>query len=133
MAKKEKKAKEESKASAKEVEELILELGRIGTPSNLIGQTLRDEHNIQNVKELTGKRITKILRDSNAAPKLPADVEALIKSAIAIKKHLAKHKQDVEARYGLNLTESKIRRLAKYYRRAKILPPDWKYESEAHT
>ncbi|HIJ99162.1 TPA: 30S ribosomal protein S15, partial [archaeon] len=68
-----------------------------------------------------------ILRENNLAPKLPADLNALIQKAASIRKHVATHKIDLEARYGLMLTESKIRSLAKYYKREKVLPVDWKY------
>src|SRR3989344_4160262 len=126
--KKTKKAEpKEKKLSTQEVTETILDLARTGTPSVKIGHILKEEHGILNVKELTGKRITQILRENNLAPKLPADLNALIQKAASIRKHVATHKIDLEARYGLMLTESKIRSLAKYYKREKVLPVDWKY------
>lgn len=130
---KEKKPKKESTLSAKEAEEIILDLGRSGITTEKIGQILKDEHGVQSIKELAGKRISKILSENNLAPKLPADMDALMKSALAIKKHLGKNRSDTAARYGLLLAESKIRKLARYYKRAKVLPPDWKYETEVQT
>ncbi len=130
-AKKQKTASKTAKSvSQKEAEEIILDLGRSGISSEKIGQILKDEHGVQSFKELSGKRISKILRENNAAPKLPADLDSLMKSALATKKHLIKHKTDVAAQYGLMLAESKIRKLAKYYRNTKVLPAGWKYESE---
>ena len=120
----------ESKLGVPEVTEIILDLARTGTSSVKIGQTLKEVHGVLNVKELTGKRITQILRENNLAPKLPADLNALIQKAVAIRKHRATHKMDEEAKYGLILTESTIRKLAKYYRREGVLPADWKYEVE---
>ena len=134
-SRKPKKQKAEKKSieltlSQKEAEDAIIELGRSGIAAEKIGQILKDEHGVQSVQELTGKKISKILSENNAAPKLPADMDSLMKSALAIKKHLIRHKSDTAARYGLLLTESKIRKLSRYYRRSRVLPPDWKYESE---
>ena len=122
-----------STLSQKAAEDAIIELGRSGISSERIGQILKDEHGVQSTKELTGKRISKILIDSGTAPKLPADIGALMKKSLAIKKHLIKNKSDVAARYGLLLAESQIRKLGRYYRRTKVLPPDWKYESEVQS
>jgi len=41
------------------------------------------------------------------------------------------NKQDMTAKKGLQFTESKIRRLGKYYKNNKKLAPDWKYDFEA--
>ena len=38
------------------------------------------------------------------------------------------NKQDQTAKRGLQLTESKINRSAKYYRKEKKLAVDWKYD-----
>ncbi len=122
-----------SKQSAQEITEIILDLARSGTPSVKIGQILKEEHGVFNVKELTGKRIVQILRENNLSPKLPADLNALVQKAATIRKHVATHKIDLEAKYGLMLTESKIRKLAKYYRREGVLPAAWKYEAEERT
>jgi small subunit ribosomal protein S15 len=54
----------------------------------------------------------------------------LLKKAKNIRNHLEKHKGDGRSRHGLELVESKIRRLGKYYRRKKMLPADWKYDPE---
>ena len=121
-------APKESKLGVQDAVEAVLDLGRTGTTSVKIGQILKEEHGVSNIKELTGKRIVQILRENNLAPKLPADLNALIQKATTIRKHLATHKMDVESKHGLMLTESKIRKLAKYYRRKGILPVSWKYE-----
>ncbi len=121
--------KKESKLSDREVIDIIVDLGRTATPSVKIGQILRDAHGVANVKQLTGKRIGEILVENGAAPKVPSDIDALIKKAATIRKHLVTHKIDIEAKYGLMLTESKIRKLAKYYRREGVLPANWKYEA----
>ena len=119
----------ESKLSPNEITDLILDLSRSGYTAPKIGETLRTEHGVLNVKEVTGKRIVQLLRENNLAPKLPPDIQSLIEKAAEIRKHRATHRMDLEAKYGLGLTESKIRKLAKYYKRHGILPADWKYEA----
>ena len=37
--------------------------------------------------------------------------------------------QDKDSKYRLILVESRIHRLSRYYKRTRVLPPDWKYES----
>ena len=37
--------------------------------------------------------------------------------------------QDKDAKFHLILVESRIHRLARYYKKTKKLPPNWKYES----
>lgn len=119
----------ESKLSANEITDLIMDLSRSGYSAPKIGETLRSEHGVLNVKGATGKRIVQLLRENNLAPKLPPDIQSLIGKAADIRKHFATHRMDLEAKYGLGLTESKIRKLAKYYKRHGILPADWKYEA----
>jgi len=137
-SRKPKKQKAEKKSieltlSQKEAEDAIIELGRTGIAAEKIGQILKSEHGVLNVKEVAGKRIGQILADNNLAPKLPADLNSLIQNANVMRKHLATHRLDIETKYGLSLTESKIRKLAKYYKREKVLPADWKYVAEERT
>ena len=40
-----------------------------------------------------------------------------------------RQKQDRDAKFRLILTESRIHRLARYYKTKRVLPPTWKYES----
>ena len=68
------------------------------------------------------------MADKNVLPPLPEDLQSLIKRLIMIKKHLEENKQDEVAKRGLGITESKIQRLAKYYKRTGRLPQDWKYD-----
>ena len=37
--------------------------------------------------------------------------------------------KDVDSKYRLILIESRVHRLARYYKRTQVLPPNWKYES----
>ncbi len=112
----------------KEVEMLIMKLAKEGKTASKIGLTLRDSYGVPDVKLITGKTITKILNEKKIAPKIPEDLMALIKKSIKIRKHREENKQDNTSLRGLQLTESKINRLVKYYKQAKKLPVDWKYD-----
>jgi small subunit ribosomal protein S15 len=114
--------------SAKEIEMLITKLTKEGNSPSRIGLILRDSYGIPISKQITGKKITKILKEKNLLPKLPEDLLALIKKSIAVRKHLEKNHKDETAKRGLTLTENKIKALADYYKKTKKLPVDWKYE-----
>jgi small subunit ribosomal protein S15 len=111
----------------KEVELLIVKHAKEGLSSSEIGINLRDKYGVPSVKELTGKRISQILFDKKLSPKLPEDMMNLIKRAIALREHLEQNKKDMGAKRGLEITESKIRRLMKYYKANNKLSQDWKY------
>ena len=61
---------------------------------------------------------------------IPEDLQNLMRKALRMRKHIEENKKDVHNKRVLQLTESKIRRLVKYYRRNKVLPEDWKYKPE---
>ena len=113
---------------AKEVEMLIIKLNKEGQTPSQIGLHLRDVYGVPDVKTLCNKSITKILAEKKVLAPLPEDLSALIKKLILIKKHLEENKQDQVGKRGLGITESKIQRLAKYYKRTGRLPKDWKYD-----
>lgn len=48
---------------------------------------------------------------------------------MSVRKHLDKFRQDKDAKFRLILIESRIHRIARYYKLAKALPPTFKYES----
>ncbi len=114
----------------KEIEMLVAKLAKEGKSASLIGLILRDSYGIPDVKALVESSITDILAEKKLLPKLPEDMIALMKKAVAIKKHLEKNLQDMHAFRGLQLTESKIKRLIKYYKSTKKLPIDFKYNPE---
>lgn len=116
--------------SRQEVEMLIVKLAKEGNPPSKIGLLLRDVYGIPDVKAVIGKKLGAFLAEKGLAQKLPEDLLALIKKSLAIRKHLEKHRKDQTAKRGLTLTESKIFRLAKYYKRIGKLPADWKYEPD---
>ena len=117
-----------SRYGAKEIEMLVLKLSKEGQTPSQIGLHLRDVYGIPDVKIVCGKSISQILADKKALPVIPEDLMALIKKLILIKKHMEENKQDNVALRGLQLTESKIQRLIKYYKGTGRLPADWKYD-----
>jgi small subunit ribosomal protein S15 len=116
------------KYKSKEVELLIVKYAKEGKSPSQIGIYLRDEYGIPDVKSVTKKSISDILQDKSLLKEVPEDLMALIRRAVLIRKHLVENKQDMSAKIGLTLTESKIKRLTKYYRRTGKLPLNWKYD-----
>jgi len=114
----------------KEVETLVVKLAKEGKNPSIIGLTLRDAYGVPDVKKITGKTIVKILKEKNAAPKLPEDIASLIKRVVVLKKHIELNHKDEKAIRGLLLTESKIKALEKYYKEKKKLPEGWAYISD---
>ena len=107
----------------------IGKLAKKGLTPSQIGVTLRDSFGIPQVKTVTGSKILRILKSSGLATFLPEDMYYLIKKAVAIRKHLDKNRKDMDAKFRLILVESRIHRLARYYRRVKSLPATFKYTS----
>ena len=116
--------------SAKETEQLVVKLAKTGKSSSEIGIILRDAYGIPDVKTITKKRINQIISDNKLGTKLPEDVTNLIRRHIAIMNHLESNKKDMGGKRGYQLTESKIRRLVKYYKEKGILPSGWNYDSK---
>ncbi|RLE88445.1 MAG: 30S ribosomal protein S15 [Thermoprotei archaeon] len=118
------------KMSPEEVEELVVSLYRKGYPPSMIGIILRDMYGIPLVKAVTGKKLTRILEERGLKPEIPEDLMNLIRRAVRVRRHLEEHPKDYHSKRGLQLIESKIHRLVKYYKRRGVLPPDWKYRPE---
>jgi small subunit ribosomal protein S15 len=112
----------------KEVEMLIAKFAKAGKPASQIGLILRDTYGVPDVKKIIGKSITAILAEKELSTKLPEDLTALIKRSISLRKHIEKNHKDEGAIRGLQLTESKIGRLIKYYKESKVLASDWKFD-----
>ena len=107
----------------------IVQLAKRGLRPSQIGTLLRDQHGIPQVKSVTGSKILRILKKHGAAPELPEDLYHLIKKAVNVRKHLEKNRQDTDSKFRLIMIESRVHRLARYYRRVQQLPPNWKYVS----
>src|SRR3989338_3978907 len=115
----------------KEVEMIIAKLAKEGKSSSLIGTILRDSYGIPAVKQVVEKTITEVLIEKSLAPKIPEDMMALIRRAVIIAKHRASNKNDMTSLRGQQLTESKIKKLVKYYKATGKLPYDWKFDPES--
>jgi small subunit ribosomal protein S15 len=114
--------------SAKEVEQLTLKLAKMEKTSSEIGLILRDSYGIPDVKLVTKKTITKILKENKLGSKLPEDLTSLIQKSIRLMKHLDSFKKDETVKRGLIITESKINKLANYYKKTGKLEKTWKYD-----
>lgn len=113
-----------------EVERLVVKLAKDGHRKSDIGRILRDQYGIPSVKNLTEKKISKILIENKIEHEIPEDLLDLLKHAVLLREHMLKHKRDAKSKRGLELIESKIRRLTKYYVREKRLASGWKYDPE---
>jgi len=109
------------KFKANEVEQLVLKLAKQGNQTSMIGLHLRDSYGIADVKEITGKKISAILKENKLQPELPEDLLNLIRRSIQVRKHLDINKKDRVSKRGLQLIEAKIRRLEKYYKKEDVL------------
>jgi len=118
------------KYKPKEIEDIIEVLAKKGLSASKIGLVLRDQYGIPSVKQVTKAKIQKIMEKKGLKLELPETLLSLMRSAVGIRGHLEKNHKDYISQRGLELTESKIRRLVKYYKREKILPMEWKYVPE---
>jgi len=117
------------KTTPEDVVEHITKLARKGMTPSQIGITLRDSHGIPQVRFVTGSKILRILKMEGLAPNIPEDLWHLIKKAINVRKHLEVNRKDKDGKYRLILVESRIHRLARYYKLKQQLPPTFKYEA----
>jgi small subunit ribosomal protein S15 len=111
-----------------EIIKLIVTLGTEGMSPSVIGVTLRDQYGIPDVKKITKKSITEILKEKKLATELPEGFINLLKQALKLRKHIEKNPHDNSNNRGLQLTESKIKRLIRYYKAKKLMPKDFYYD-----
>ncbi len=112
---------------ADEIEELIVKLAKRGRTASEIGVIIRDQYGVPDVELAIDKSVTEVLEENDLDPEFPEDLLALMERAVNLKEHLEEHPKDKANRRGLNLVESKIRRLVKYYKKEGKLDEDWKY------
>jgi small subunit ribosomal protein S15 len=112
------------------ITKIILELRKDGASSSKIGLVLRDRYGVPDVKLATGKRLGTILRENKVASEIPEDLRDLMVKAIGLRKHLSENKKDLHNKRQLQLMESKIRRLVRYYTGTRRLPAGWVYKPE---
>ena len=106
-----------------EIEKLILKLAKEGETNAKIGIILRDQYGIPDIRQF-GLRVSKI---APTQKEVPEDMYNLMVKAVNLHKHMDTSRKDNKAKHGLELMESKIRRLGKYYARTGKLPKGWKY------
>jgi len=116
--------------SKEELEKTILKLNDAGIRPAQMGLTLRDQYGIPSVKPILGKKLNKFLTEMGRSSEIPEDLGNLMIKALEIRKHLKNNEKDVHNARALQLTESKIRRLVKYYRMSGRLPEGWEYKPE---
>jgi len=117
------------KIEPEKVKEEICKCARKGMTPSQIGVVLRDSLGVAQVNAITGAKILRMLRTAGLAPELPEDLYFLIKKAVNIRRHLEKNRKDIDSKFRLILVESRIHRLARYYKSKKTLPAVWKYEA----
>jgi small subunit ribosomal protein S15 len=110
-----------------QVSSLILQLSREGLTPSEIGVRLRDQHAIPLAKPIIGKSITNVLSESGLARDMPEDLDQLVKKALGLQRHLRSHNTDHRNVRSLELIESKIHRLSRYYKEKGKLQKNWKY------
>jgi small subunit ribosomal protein S15 len=119
-----------SNSDVKAIEKVILDLKKEGYSSSRIGLVLRDQYGVPDVKLVMGKRIDQIIKDNGLQSEIPEDLRNLMMKALGLRKHLVENKNDLHNKRQLQLTESKVRRLAKYYVASGRLPGGWSYKPE---
>jgi len=119
-----------SNQNKEQIEKLVVDMKKQGLQSAEIGLILRDKYAVPSVKLATGKRVDDILKDHDLESEIPEDLRNLMTRALRMRKHLEENKKDFHNKRQLMLTESKVRRLVKYYIRSKRLPKGWVYKPE---
>ncbi|WP_181685847.1 30S ribosomal protein S15 [Halorhabdus salina] len=113
-----------SDVDSEAIEERVVELAEQGHSPSEIGITLRDEGvqgtPIPDISLATGKKVTEILDEHDAAPDIPEDLRNLMERAVRLREHMEDNPVDHQNKRALQNTESKIRRLVDYYRGDKL-------------
>jgi small subunit ribosomal protein S15 len=117
--------------SVDELTKIVVDLAKQGKSSSEVGIILRDTYGVADFKLVTGKKISQVMIENDVASRIPEDLYNLIVKALRLNKHISVNKKDVHNKRQLNLVESKIRRLVRYYKDAGRLPADWKYTLKA--
>jgi len=116
--------------SDEEIKKIVVKLNKEGMAPSVIGTRLRDQYGVPDVKQITGKSITLILKENEAAPAYPEDLFSLMRRAVKIRKHMVNAPKDNHSLKGLRNAEMKILRLVKYYKRTGVLEPTWTYDPD---
>ena len=98
-----------------------------GLNASQIGIILRDVHGIPLVKPILGKTIIDVLREGGVRQDMPEDLDRLVRKALGLQRHLRTHNSDRRNIRSLELIESKIHRLSRYYKKKDKIDKNWKY------
>lgn len=112
-----------------EVEKLVEKYAKEGMHPAKIGLVLKKEHSVPDIKAITGKTVSTIMKETNHELEFPADLMDLIKTSVGMRKHLETNNSDVHNKSNLRKIESKIRRLVKYYNKTGRLN-NWRYDAK---
>jgi len=115
-------------------EELVtqaVQMSKSGLSSAQVGLSLRDAYGVPSARAVTGKRLGALLKEAGVTSEIPDDLQALLKRVVHLQRHLETHPKDLSNQRGLSLMESRIRRLARYYRQQKRIPESWRYTAAA--
>ncbi|MED5308677.1 MAG: 30S ribosomal protein S15 [Candidatus Thermoplasmatota archaeon] len=124
-------APEWSNTNSDEVTNLVIELGKAGHSTAVIGTIMRDQHAVPDVRLVTGKRIGAILAENDIGGSYPEDMMNLMRQAARIIEHLGSgNHKDLHNKRSLEITEAKIRKLASYYISEGKLPSEWRYKRD---
>ena len=96
----------------------------------MIGTILRDKYGVPNVKLVMGERISQTLERLDQISEIPEDLMSLMRRALRLIDHLSSNKKDLHNRRQLELCESKIRRLSRYYKEENKLDNHWNYKRD---
>ena len=118
-----------NKTTVPELTKQVIQLAKKGYTPSQIGVILRDSQGIPQVKRITGNTLLRLLKANGLAPKIPEDLYHLVKKAVTVRKHLERNRKDKDSKFRLILIESRVHRLARYYRKSNQLPTNWKYDS----
>ena len=113
--------------SNEQISALAVELAKEGLSPSEIGIRLRDLHGIPLIKPVLGKSLTSVLIENNIKSDMPEDLDNLVRKALGLQKHLRVHNSDHRNVRSLELIESKIHRMSKYYKLKGKIPKNWKY------
>ncbi|MGD2200796.1 MAG: 30S ribosomal protein S15 [Candidatus Bathyarchaeota archaeon] len=116
-----------------EVKALIINLAREGKSQSEIGNLLRDEYGVPLSKPIVGYGIKYVLEEAGLAPRIPEDLYNLMVKATRLRRHMERNPRDFSNKRGLQITESKIYALTRYYKDKGALPMNWRHRDEIVT
>lgn len=110
------------------VENAIIAYSKQDMKPALIGEKLKKDMQVKDLRQLLDKRLTEYLEEKGLKTDIPYDLLDLMAKAVSMRKHLAANNGDVHNKTRLQRVESKIWRLSKYYKNTGKLPVDWRYD-----